>query len=80
MANMALEVLSFLMLNQYLLVIEFAIAVITPNLGSNPLLLLPHGDSENDYDAARGLEVEVRGVQPPNAATAMKEEDDDLGL
>lgn len=47
-ANMALEMLRLLMLDQDLLVIEFTIAVITPNLRSNPLLLLPHSDSDSD--------------------------------
>lgn len=47
--DMALEVLRFLMLNQDLLVVEFAIAVITPHFGRNSLLLLPH----RDYDPSR---------------------------
>ena len=46
-ADMALEVLGFLMLHQDLLVVEFAIAVITPHLRGNSLLLLPH-DGESD--------------------------------
>lgn len=41
-ADMALKVLGFLMLHQDLLVVEFAIAVITPHLRGNSLLLLPH--------------------------------------
>lgn len=45
-ADMALEMLRFLMLHQYLLVVEFAIAIITPHLRRNPLLLLPHLDSD----------------------------------
>lgn len=48
-ADMALEVLGLLMLHQDLLVVEFAIAVVTPHLRGNPLLLLPHGgDSGTD--------------------------------
>lgn len=41
-ADMALKVLSFLVLHQYLLVVKFPIAVVTPHLGSYPLLLLSH--------------------------------------
>lgn len=45
MADVAFEVLRFLMLHQDLLVVEFTIAVVTPHLGGNPLLLLPHDHS-----------------------------------
>ena len=41
-AGMALEVLGFLVLNQYLLVVEFSVAVIAPHLRRRSLLLLPH--------------------------------------
>ena len=41
-AGMALEVLRFLVLNQYLLVVEFSVAVIAPHLRRRSLLLLPH--------------------------------------
>lgn len=41
-ADVALEVLSLLMLNKNLLVVEFSVAVIAPNLRRYSLLLLPH--------------------------------------
>lgn len=41
-ADMALEVLGLLVLHQNLLVVEFPVAVIAPNLGGHSLLLLPH--------------------------------------
>lgn len=44
-ADMTFEVLGFLVLNQYLFVIKFSVAVIAPHLRRNPLLLLPHRKS-----------------------------------
>ena len=45
--DMAFEVFSLLMLNQYLLVIEFSIAIVAPYLRRNSLLLLPHNENTN---------------------------------
>jgi len=55
MADVALEVLRFLMLHQDLLVVEFTIAVVTPHLRGNPLLLLPH-DSDSDHSRIGSVE------------------------
>lgn len=41
LANMALEVLSFLVLDEYLLVVEFPVTIVAPNLRRS-LLLLSH--------------------------------------
>ena len=59
-AYMALEVLGLLMLHQDLLVVEFAIAVIAPHLGRNPLLLLTHLDSRKSL----GLGGRIRQSAP----------------
>jgi hypothetical protein len=42
MTDMALEVLCFLVLHQNLLIVEFSIAVIAPDLRRHSLFLLPH--------------------------------------
>lgn len=42
MADMALEMLRLLVLNQDLLIVEFSVAIITPNVWWNSFLLLPH--------------------------------------
>lgn len=41
-ADMALEVLGLLVLNQNLLVVELTVAVVAPHLRRNSFLLLPH--------------------------------------
>lgn len=46
-ADVALEVLSFLVLNQYLLVLELSVAIVAPYLRRRSLLLLSHSNSNS---------------------------------
>lgn len=72
MADVTLKVLRFLMLHQDLLVVEFAIAVVTPHLGGNPLLLLPH-DSDSDHSIIEFVaKVAARGLCPAMAGKRKK--------
>ena len=57
---MALEVFSLLMLHQYLLVIEFSVAIVAPYLRRNSLLLLPH--NQNTNRSALNLNPETKRV------------------
>jgi hypothetical protein len=54
-ADMALEMFGLLVLNQYLFVIELALAVITPDLGSLPLLLAHSFSSSCSSSSSRLL-------------------------
>lgn len=60
--DMAFEVFSLLMLNQYLLVIEFSIAIVAPYLRRNSLLLLPH--NQNNNRASLNANPETNRVVP----------------
>ena len=57
-ADMALEVLGFLVLHQYLLVFKLPVAVVAPHLIHRPsLLLLPHSsDRRSDLSTSKPIQ------------------------